>query len=394
MRSKIVLMTGGTETLDFFSRQMQNTFVQAGYKILLFDQRYEEESAQKLASFAGISDTVLITFNFEGLQMSPCLYDPLNRLFWDSHDVICINIAVDHPFYYPEVIEIHPNRFHQVSIDRLHRAYLKKYYPQIHSDLFLPLAGTSLYPDGSYPSFENRTYDVVFTGNFTPKEEFDQYIDRLGEEYAVFYRSMLTELIQNPQLADDAVMEAHLHREFPDASNEEIRKTIANMIFIDAYIRFYFREKIIKTLVDHKINVHCVGKGWNRLQCKHPEYLTFEEGQLSKGCLERIANAKISLNIMPWFKDGAHDRVFNSMANGAVCVTDTNRYLCCELTDRENVIFYDLSNIEALPDLVNSILQNPKKAKKIARNAYTLTMRKHTWANRANDLLRFIHTLS
>ena len=55
MRSKIVLMTGGTETQDFFSRQMQNTFVQAGYKILLFDQRYEEESAQKLASFAGIS---------------------------------------------------------------------------------------------------------------------------------------------------------------------------------------------------------------------------------------------------------------------------------------------------------------------------------------------------
>lgn len=52
MRSKIVLMTGGTETLDFFSRQIQNTFVQAGYKIFLFDQRYEEESAQKLASFA------------------------------------------------------------------------------------------------------------------------------------------------------------------------------------------------------------------------------------------------------------------------------------------------------------------------------------------------------
>ena len=311
-------------------------------------------------------------------------------------DITYVCVCGDHPIYvdyWLKKMKDHKKTVFIVSDDNQYN-YLKKYYPQIHSDLFLPLAGTSLYPDGSYPSFEDRTYDVVFTGNFTPKEEFDQYIDRLGEEYAVFYRSMLTELIQNPQLADDAVMEAHLHREFPDASNEEIRKTIANMIFIDAYIRFYFREKIIKTLVDHKINIHCVGKGWNRLQCKHPEYLTFEEGQLSKGCLERIANAKISLNIMPWFKDGAHDRVFNSMANGAVCVTDTSRYLCCELTDRENVIFYDLSNIEALPDLVNSILQNPKKAKKIARNAYTLTMRKHTWANRANDLLRFIHTLS
>lgn len=394
MRSKIVLMTGGTETLDFFSRQMQPAFTRAGYKVFLFDQRFEEESAQKLASFAGISDTVLITFNFEGLQMSPCLYDPLNQLFWDSHDVICINIAVDHPFYYPEVIEVHPDRFYQVSIDRLHRAYLKKYYPQIHSDLFLPLAGTSLYPDGSYPAFEDRKYDVVFTGNFTPKEEFDQYIDRLGEEYAAFYRSMLEELIQNPSLADDAVMESYLRREFPDASNEEIRKTIANMIFIDTYIRFYFREEVVKTLVDHKIKVHCVGKGWDRLKCQHPEYLSFEKDQLSQDCLERIANAKISLNVMPWFKDGAHDRVFNSMANGAVCVTDPSRYLREELTEQENVVFYDLSHLDELPEIVQTLLRNSDRSKKIARNAYALTMQKHTWANRANDLLRFIRTLS
>ena len=224
---------------------------------------------------------------------------------------------------------------------------------------------------------------VVFNLGVNDLSEIDRYLAFYPQIFAEYPDASFYIMSVNP--VGDACS---------GASNEEIRKTIANMIFIDAYIRFYFREKIIKTLVDHKINVHCVGKGWNRLQCKHPEYLTFEEGQLSKGCLERIANAKISLNIMPWFKDGAHDRVFNSMANGAVCVTDTNRYLCCELTDRENVIFYDLSNIEALPDLVNSILQNPKKAKKIARNAYTLTMRKHTWANRANDLLRFIHTLS
>lgn len=42
---------------------------------------------------------------------------------------------------------------------------------------------------------------------------------------------------------------------------------------------------------------------------------------------------------MPWFKQGAHDRVFNSMLNGAVCVTDTSGYLKDNFIDGENIIF-------------------------------------------------------
>lgn len=50
-----------------------------------------------------------------------------------------------------------------------------------------------------------------------------------------------------------------------------------------------------------------------------------------------LADAKVSLNVMPWFKDGAHDRVFNSILNGAVCVTDPSRYLEEELHEGEGV---------------------------------------------------------
>lgn len=46
MRHKIVLMTGGTETLEFFSLQLKKGFEALGYKIFIFDQTVEEESAE------------------------------------------------------------------------------------------------------------------------------------------------------------------------------------------------------------------------------------------------------------------------------------------------------------------------------------------------------------
>ena len=38
MRNKIILMVGGTETLDFFSREMEKEFHRLGYETFLFDQ--------------------------------------------------------------------------------------------------------------------------------------------------------------------------------------------------------------------------------------------------------------------------------------------------------------------------------------------------------------------
>ncbi len=62
------------------------------------------------------------------------------------------------------------------------------------------------------------------------------------------------------------------------------------------------------------------------LDCRHPENIINGRLQDSYGCLKAISQAKISLNVMPWFKEGAHDRVFNSMLNGAVCFTDWSLY--------------------------------------------------------------------
>ena len=164
MRKKIILMVHGTETLDYFSRQLEIGFQKLGYQTYLFDQENEEESAQELSQFAGFSDAILVTFNFDGVHYETSLFDGEGRRFWDIRNIPCVNIAVDHPFYYPELFAIQGNDFHEVSIDRCHKKYMNTYYPELESSIFLPLGGTShrtaitnLYPNGSMMLYSPQT---------------------------------------------------------------------------------------------------------------------------------------------------------------------------------------------------------------------------------------------
>ena len=66
-------------------------------------------------------------------------------------------------------------------------------------------------------------------------------------------------------------------------------------------------------------------------------------GDNSQKCHDMLSQSKISLNVMPWFKNGIHDRIFNSCLNGAVSLSDSSIYIDELFTDRQNIILYDLN---------------------------------------------------
>ena len=150
-----------------------------------------------------------------------------------------------------------------------------------------------------------------------------------------------------------------------DLTEEQIKETMPSFCIMDLMIRGMMRGKVVKELVDNGIKVHLVGGGWEELECEHPENMVLYGTMNSKGCLEIQRKSKINLNVMPWFKDGAHDRVFNSILNDAVCVSDESRYLREELAEGEGLCYYDLSQLEELPKLVKSLLVDEKRREEI-----------------------------
>lgn len=388
MIKKIILFTKGIETLWFFSEQMGKTFELLGYEVFYFDQCKEYRSLSDLIWFCEPGVTAAISFNFDGCSGEEYFIDSEGVSFFDARDVVFINIVVDHPFYYHKFLPYLPKNYTQISIDREHEAYLKRFFPEMKRGPFMPLAGTSIWKRGQLPGWEERPCDIVFAGNYNPPSTFEEAINRNGSEYAEFYYDIINDLIEHPWRSMDEVIIEHLNRDVEDINEAGIKMTMPNMIFIDLYVRHYFRGEVVKTLVDSGLKVHCFGAGWDRLSCRHPENLINGNVLDSLGCLQQISRSRISLNVMPWFKDGAHDRVFNSMLNGAVCVSDGSKYMDEILEDGKHYVKYDLSVLQELPGKIREVLCDREKWEYIRKNGYETAAKKHTWADRA----RFLHS--
>lgn len=392
---KIILLKGKVETLSFFSEQLKTELEKIGYECFLFDFDKEMESFLKATWFVD-EKTALFTFNFIGISGESIFKTENGETFWKQRNVLCVNILVDHPFYYHEQLSllsemseynIHSGKFEnyiQFCVDKDHVRYCNRFFPEVCHCYFLSLAGSTVEKQIPY---ENREMNVMFAGNYTPLETFLPYINRTGEENAAFYFEILDFLKENPDSEIGETIEQFFLRDFPEVSEEEIKACMGNSMFLDLYIRFFFRGEVIKLLVDNGIKVNVFGSGWDLLNCKHPENLIIHGPQKTLGCLEAMANAKISLNVMPWFKNGAHDRIYSSMLSGCLCITDKSKYLLEQFSDGENLVFYDLKNLNELSDLVKRYLKEEVLSKEIAGRGKVYSYENKTWRQKTEEIL-------
>lgn len=387
---KIMFFEGDIETQGYFSQQIAEAMKELGHEVFIYDLSRAWNSTEKFFRFFEKGNTVLINFNFHGMSGEEYFLDENDRTMWDALDIPSYNIVVDHPMYYHHFLEKVPANYHHISIDRNHDKYMKRFFPEISRGPFLPLAGTELYPNKSTVPIEYRKYDVLMVGNYCSPQTFEQYITRIDDEYTAFYYGMIDDLLAHPHKTLEEVAEAHLLDELGEVPEDELRKTMAALTFIDLYVRYTVRGQAVQELADGGIKVHIFGDGWEMLPCKHEENLIVMNNLDSVGCLKKLCQSKISLNVMPWFKDGAHDRIFNTMLNGAVCLTDSSVYLDSILHDGVDCSIYSLKQMERLPEIAHALLADPDKMQRIADGGYQMAKAGHTWAHRAQVLDKLI----
>lgn len=409
------MIKNAVETLGYFSEQLAFEFAHCGIDTYFVDYDNLEDTMGRLPRFVLRDETALVTFNFIGLSGEEFFANGRGGCVWEDYGIRYFNILVDHPLYYHKRLACpHPDMA-VYCVDREHAEYLRRFYPGIRVR-FLPLAGNVLlnqmlpfsgqsrsttmcspgeqydavwnYGDALIP-YERRIYDLVFTANYVPIRSIYRRIEALGPEYRDFYNGILEDLIENPAQSVDAVMERHIEEELGEISDSDKRAAMAGMLPVDLCVRAYFREEIIRKLAEQDIKIHVFGADWELLDCKKPWNIVKNEGMVNSAvCVRAVRNARISLNIMPWFKDGAHDRVFTAMLQKTVALTDESRFLRQELKDGENTAFFSLKERQNLPDLVRKLLAGPQLAEVIAENGYRAAYERHSWRERAKELMR------
>lgn len=381
---RIVMVKGAVETLEYFSLQMMQAFQTFGCRVMVWDMKTPAASRTAFLDFYRPQETVFLTFNFIGMSgESQFMWD--EESIWSRCQVPCLCIMVDHPMYYYEQLRGGTEQWRLICIDRDHVNFVREFYPQYTSVQFLPLAGTN--PDSA--AFEKllptalRPIDVLFAGNYVALKDLAVHTEHLEEEYRTFYFSVISDLIAHPKQPMEAAILRSLRREIPDISAEDTIACMYHMVFVDLYVRSYFRQKIICALAEAGIAVHVIGKDWEKAECKKPENLIMLGQRDSLFCLQSMRQSKISVNVMPWFKDGAHDRIFNAMLQGSAVVTDSSRYLDTFLQDGINCRLFSLERMQDIPEIVSDLLADPKQTEEIARTGYRTAECGHTWADNA-----------
>lgn len=379
MKKRIIVFKGSFDSLIFFAEQLAKSFEVLGYTVLITDMKDTNSTLEQVYEFAEPGNTVAIFFNHGGLN----LLTKDGKILWNEIDADCYNWIVDHPMYYHEPIIFPIRKCTFLCVDQYHQKFIERFYGGKRKSYFLPLAGCSLIDDPI--PFAQRSMEILFTGAYLVDDSIELHTAGLSEGLADIWRECFFGLCRQTTMTIEQAIEHCLKEKGIYLSDEDLRDTVRLFKDMDGMLRSRARANVIKTLADHDIKVYVYGEGWEYLDCRqenlviHPR-VSFEES------VRLAADAKIVLNVMPWFKAGVHDRVYTAMCNRSVSLTDGSEYINKQLTDGQNVIFYTIDELEKLPEIVNQYLGRPDLLEQIAEKGYSFARNEESWLGRAKSL--------
>jgi hypothetical protein len=381
--SRIVLYKGQSQydVLRIFIDQLAVAFSQQlGKQVCIVDWLSLDITDQLNKAF---SEPCEFVFAFNGVKGD---LNANNKNLYETLDIPFIAALVDHPLYHLKRLETISNNMIVTCVDRAHVTYLKeRKYQQTMA--FLPHGGSKW--TGENESDESkREINVLFGGSFQSSNQFYETI----AAFPKYVKKILDEVIELTLWQNGISMEDALNKVFKNHDiylEPELSKKLNLLLhLVDQFIRARRREKVLEVLAKAGIVVDVYGNGWENAHWAsslrvHPpvDFLSM---------LELMNKSKLVLNIGPNFTNGSHERVFSAMLNGAMAVTDNNLYFASEFKAEEEILLYNWSELDVLPDKVAYYLSKPDQISEIAAKGRKKAETNHTWKNRAERILEIL----
>lgn len=391
MKKRYIFFKGLIDTLDLYTDEYVNICSKEGAECLVIDAGIIDRELIRLKAFLIKDVTAVISMNNIGMHLE--FEDGLN--IWDQYQIPFYNILMDHPFHYKAALDRAPEQMILLCMDRNHVEYVKRFFLNIKRVAFFPHAGIELQKkdaayagESCYVPIEERKIDVLYAGGLS-RYAAEGLIPDLGSirEFDAFelVKNALEKLINNPELTTEHVIEQCLQEINFKINDKKLGETIAELRFLDALAVSFYREQAVRILAENGVTVTVFGVGWDRCEWESPN-VVYAGVTSPAQILELMNQSKIVLNTMTWFKQGAHDRIFNGMLAGAAVVSDRSEYVEEIFTKQKQLQLFSLDGIKELPEIVQSLLQHPRVAQDMADCGYEETRRRHMWINRLQDI--------
>lgn len=293
----------------------------------------------------------------------------------------------DHPAAHRERLEKLNDRSVVFVCDKGHEAYVRRYCPNIKYVKYIPLSGEA---SKRFIPYNDRSRDIVFTGSYCKPEKsygdiisiFDGILREIAEYTAEY-------MLKHSEKDLESCLQNALSRFELEVSQSKFHELMDGFMLVDAYVRNYYRDKMIRKLVESGLQVHVFGRGWEEFDGSGKENLRIEKGN-DYVARKAVADAKISINIMPWFKEGFQERIAAAMLSGTVALTDESKYIQENFKDGSEIVLYSLDNLEELPVKVKWLLNHQEEAERIALAGKERAEKGMTWQHRTFEMLQYM----
>ncbi len=396
---KVVIFKGIIDSLDAFAEELSIGFQKEGVDVCLVNVNdlhyFQDKLFDKINEYVSHKDTFVIFMNSVGMLMD----DISGGNYWNKSGVKCFDILADPPFFYHNAIECDIENVTFVCVDREQAEYINRYYGEgsdynkrtgrVRKSLYMPLAGVTAQNTNLTP-YKDRYYDVIFTGSIIDYEDIDTQLDSLDDTLKTMWQVVYQYICEDTSLTIERAIRKCMKDYSLNITNEHIHQIILLFKRMDSVIRAKFRQEVIKTVVDSGIRIDVFGDGWDIIKERlgSPNNLITHNIVSYRESVELMNQSKLAINVMPWFKDGFHDRIATAMLNGCVSITDTSGYISDNYMDKKDIVIYDLNNLSALPDIIRELLKNENhNTERIAMAGKEKASKIDTWYNRAKWFL-------
>ena len=381
---RLIFFRGAVDTLDDFTVQLMRAAETLSMEYLLLDIRENGSTLfDKLSGFVSGEPCTAILLNNVGLNL---VTEQGN--FWERNGIPVCDILMDHPRNYDMVLRRPFDNLHVFVIDRNHASFIQVFFPDVRHVHFLPHGGNRVFTNEPEIPWEERPMDVLLVSNCQQAVSYPAipFLEDGGKD---LYETMIRSLLNDTHMSADDALLSYLEVRKHTLTLEQIEHLMMeHVIYAECTVRRIHKLRIMELLADAGIRTDVYGAHWDDVKTGNGSGIVLHPPVTAAECNALLGQAKIGLNVQPWFKEGAHDRIFTAQLSGAIALTDESNYLKERFTDGRELIFYSLDDLDALPGRIHSLLSDPERSKEIAKTGRTSALRHDTWAERLRTILQ------
>lgn len=389
-KPRIVLFYCSTESFNFFADQLDQEFQARGHETFILDLRNpppeDPHSYVHFFRFASAGIDAAVCYD------AMCIRDQILIDIWNEQQTMVVDIFMDPPLRFHPSLENTPTRYHLFCCDQEHVDYVKKYFanevPRVN---FMPHVGVVPEENTKAIPYDKRKYDILFCGTYyRPEEQMAEIMKFCPKDSVLWklYQEAFENLKKDSRLSVVNGILLTIDQMGLDLSEKALKSTLNLSNYVDWAIRMYQRGRVVSALAESGLELYFLGRGWeNHPSSKLSNIHRIDDRIPYKDTLAYMADARINLNVMPGFKQGTHDRIFNTLLQHSVPLTDSSSWIDNNYIDGVDIVLYNLDQLERLPSIAGKLLNDIELAERIIKNGYEKTVRNFTWHHCADWIL-------